>query len=338
MDALEFLEKGGKTWKKPIYVVAGDEEFLKRRTIAALQTLILGEGDPAFALSTYPGDKAEFASVRGELDTLPFLCEYRLVIIEQADTFVTKYRASLEKYVDAPATHGVLILEVKSWVKTTILAKKVPEASTLHCKAPPVYKLAAWCTAWAQKQYGKKLPAPAANLLVELVGAQMGVLDSEIDKLAVFAGGRSTIEQADVDALVGRSRSANVFKIMDAIGDGKPDEALKILSELFEAGESTIGILGALGFQIRKIAAAARLHKLGAGMDDALTRADVAAWPQARDAARKQMKHLGWNRLDSLYDWLIETDLGMKGGNPLPEQVQMERLIVRLARPPVARK
>ena len=45
------------------------------------------------------------------------------------------------------------------------------------------------------------------------------------------------------------------------------------------------------------------------------------------------MKYLGWNRLDKLFDWLLEVDQGMKGGSPLPDTVQLERLIVRLARP-----
>jgi hypothetical protein len=33
-----------------------------------------------------------------------------------------------------------------------------------------------------------------------------------------------------------------------------------------------------------------------------------------------------------LYDWLLETDQGMKGGSALPEPVQIEKLVVRLAR------
>lgn len=297
-----------------------------------LQTIVLGESDPSFALSSYSGDKADFAAIRSELDTLPFLSEARLVIVEQADPFVTKFRANLEKYVEKPATAGVLVLDVKSWPATTKLAKLVPETATIVCKAPPVYKLSAWCVEWAQKGHGKKLPANAANLLVELVGAQMGLLDSELEKLATYAGDKPAITLEDVDTLVGRSRSANVFKIMDAVADGKPKEALTILSELFEEGEAPLGILGALGAQLRRLGSAARLHKLGTPLEDAMDRAGIAKWPQARDSTRKQMKHLGWSRLDKLFDWLVEADQGMKGGSPLPEKLLLERFIVRLAR------
>ncbi len=333
MDALQFLDKGGKAKRQPIYVVTGDEDFLKRRALATLQTQILGDADPAFALSTYAGDKADFAAIRSELDTLPFLADCRLVIVEQADPFVTKFRSNLEKYVEKPAEKGVLVLEVKSWPSNTKLAKLVPDAATIVGKAPPAYKLPAWCVEWAKTAYGKKLAAPASQLLLEHVGPQMGLLDAELEKLAVYIGAKATIEAADVDLLVGRSRSANVFKIMDAVGEGKPKEALTILGELFEEGEAPIAILGALGSQIRRLALAARIHKQGTALEDAMDRAGVAKWPQARDSLVKQLRHLGWNRLDKLYDWLIECDQGMKGGSTLPENVLLERLIVRMARP-----
>lgn len=332
MDAMAFLDKGAKAKKQPVFVVTGDEDFLKRRVLHALQELVIGESDPSFALSSYPGDKADFAAIRGELDTLPFLCDTRLVIVEQADPFVTKHRTSLEKYVEKPATSGVLVLDVKSWPSNTKLAKLVPDSATFVCKGPAAFKLSSWCVAWAKQQYSKKISTNAAALLVELVGPQMGLLDSELNKLAVYAGYKPAIEQADVDALVGRSRAANVFKIMDAVGDGKPGVALNILSELFEEGEAELAVLGALGSQLRKLGMAARLHKLGRPLDDAMDEAGVAKWPQARDSTRKQMKHLGWGRLDQLYDWLIEADQGMKGGSQLPPKLMMERLIVRLAR------
>jgi DNA polymerase-3 subunit delta len=332
MDAMAFIGSTSKPKRQQVYVLAGDEDFLKRRVMAILQLLILGEADPSFALSTYSGDKAEFSAIRSELETLPFLSDRRLVVVDQADPFVTKYRQTLEKYVPEPAAAGVLVLDVKSWPTNTKLAKLVPEAATIVCKAPAAYKLTSWCVEWCRTTYGKKLSSAAAELLVELVGPQMGLLDSELDKLSIYANDRPGIELNDVDALVGRSRSANVFKIMEAVGDGKPGEALNILSELFEEGESPMMILGALGAQLRRLGMAARLNKRGVPLDDAMDRAGIAKWPQGRDSARKQMRHLGWNRLDKLFDWLVEIDQGMKGGSPLPDKLLFERFIVRMAR------
>src|SRR5262245_44485951 len=333
MDALTFIDKQGKARRQPYYVLSGDEDFLRRRVLALLQTVVLGDADPEFAVTTFPGDKTDFTTVRNELDSVSVFSDRRLVVIDKADPFVTKFRPQLEAYVASPSSAGVLVLDVKSFSATTKLAKAVPDAAHIVCRGPPEYRLPLWCVDWCQTHYGKKLTTPAAQMLVELVGPVMGVLDQELQKLKDFVGDRPAIDIPDVDELVGRSRGANVFRILDAVGEARPAAALKILSELFEQDEEPLRLLGAIGFQLRKLARAARMHKQGLPLEDALTKAGIPTWPQARDAARQQMKHLGWNRLDRLYDRLLETDSGLKGGSPLPDRLQIERLIVRLARP-----
>ena len=57
-----------------------------------------------------PGQKSALADVLDELFTLPFFSRRRLVIVEEADTFVTKHRKDLEAYVQAPSTSGTLVL------------------------------------------------------------------------------------------------------------------------------------------------------------------------------------------------------------------------------------
>src|SRR5262245_17289268 len=301
MDAFTFLDKAGKSKRQPIYVLLGDEDFLKRRVLAALVPPLIGEADADLAVTTYPGDKAEFSTVRNELDTIPFLSERRVLVIDQADPFVTRNRSALEKYAAAPSANAVLILDVKSWPGNTKLAKAIPDSATLECRAPKPFKLPQWCAEWAETQYGKKLGRSAAPRLVELVGAHMGVLDQELCKLANAIGDRHSIELKDVDELVGRSREANVFKIMDSVGDGKPVAALSILEELFEEGEEPIAILGALGSQLRQLARVARLYRQNQDVEAAMTEAGVHAyWQEKRDSVRKQLKHLGASRLDRL--------------------------------------
>src|SRR5262249_35864101 len=155
-----------------------------------------------------------FAKIKDELATLPFLSSRRLVVIDNADPFVTNYRSQLEKYVTQPAATGVLVLDVKTWPATTRLAKLLAD-TTISCKAPSAAKLPAWCGDWAKSKHGKPLSVPAAQLLVDLVGSDMGQLDQELGKLAAYVGQAPKIDVEDVDRLVGRSQTANAFKIFD---------------------------------------------------------------------------------------------------------------------------
>ncbi|MFO0809946.1 MAG: DNA polymerase III subunit delta [Gemmataceae bacterium] len=331
MDALAFLDKAAKSKPQPVYALAGDEAFLKRQVVAALERLLLGDADPAFALSSVPGDKAEWSTIRGELETMPFLGPRRVVVIDAADPFVTKYRPQLEKYVAAPAKHGVLILDVKSWPSNTKLAKALPDDATVLCKSPQSHRIAPWCVSWAKAGHGKKLDADAAGWLVELVGPEMGLLDQELAKLASYVGDRPTITRPDVDALVGRSRAAETFKIFDAIGGNKPAEALAILGRLLDAGEEPLKVLGAFSWQLQRLAKVGRLARLGRSVSAAFD--EVGVPPFARTGMEQQLRHLGQPRVAKLLDWLIETDLAMKSTDDLPERLLLERLVVRMARP-----
>lgn len=333
MDALAFLDKSAKPKRQPVVVLVGDEDFLKRRVRDRLIAAALGDADPAFAVSVYPGDKLDFSTVRNDLDTLPFLSPCRVVVVEAADTFVTANRPKLERYVEQPSAAGVLVLDVKAFPETTKLAKALPDAAKIACKAPPESKLADWCSGWAKVAHGKTLPADAAGLLVDLVGPAMGLLAQELDKLAVAVGDKPAITPDDVDKLVGRSKEADVFRILDAIGEGKPREALGLLGAAFADGEDPMGVFARLGSQLRKLAAVGRGLNDGLPLGPAMDAAKVPGWPKARQSAERQVRWLGRRRLDKLSGWLLDLDLGLKGGNPLPERVQLERLVVRLARP-----
>jgi DNA polymerase-3 subunit delta len=330
MDSLTFLDSPPKGDPLPLYVLHGDEDFLKAEVLKALRTRVFtGEGDE-FGQSTHAGDKATFAAVFDDLQTLSFFGGRRLVVVDNADSFVTRNRAVLEKTVGKMPPTGVLVLNVQSWPSNTRLYKLVDPASAIACKAPAAHRLPPWCTQWAKSRHGKQLTAQAAQLLVELVGPEMGQLDQELQKLAVYVGTRSRIDAEDVDRLVGRSRAENTFKIFDAIAEGRPSEALRIVERLFEQGEEPMRILGAFSYQLKRLAQAARLNQQGVPLTAALEQTGVA--PYAVKGCEQQMKHLGRRRLNRLYDWLLEIDQGLKGGSPLPPQTLFERLIVRLAR------
>jgi DNA polymerase-3 subunit delta len=329
MDSLAFLQKP-HTAPQPVYVLHGDEDFLKRQVLATLQTVVLGDEPSPLGLSRFAGDTATWATVHDELHTLPFLSPRRLIVIDNADPFVTRHRAALEKYMAQPAALGVLALDVKTWPANTRLAKLVPPAATLGCKALETQRLPPWCVTWAETRYGKTLAAGAARLLVELIGQDMGQLDQELAKLASYVGTAKTIEAKAVDQLVGRSRTENTWKIFDAIGTGRTGEALAILGRLFDQGDEPMKVLGAFSLQLRRLAQAAHLSARGASLSRALEQVGVP--PFAIKGCEQQLRHLGRERADRLYDWLVETNLGLRGGSQLPPRTLLERFVIRLAR------
>jgi DNA polymerase-3 subunit delta len=329
MEALSFLASP-KAKLGPLYVVHGDEPFLKRHVVRAVRKRALGEASDEQSVSLYPGDKATFAEVFDDLDTVPFFDPRRVVLVENADPFVSKYRGDLEtKLAHLPET-GVLILDVKTWASNTRLAKMIDNAATIVCKAPGSQYIGKWCSEWCAAQYQKQLPVPAASLLVDLVGPEMGLLDQEMLKLSIYVGARAKIDVEDVDKLVGNNRAADTWKIFDAVAAGNIQGAMGILERLFDQGEEPMRIIGAFSMQLRRLAQATRLTAQGISLGAAL--AQVGVPPFATRSAEAQMRHLGRRRLDRLYDWLLQMNMDLRGGSALPARTLFERFLLKLAR------
>ncbi len=328
MDALAFIEKATKTKPAALFALTGDEDFLKRQAQVKLVADMLDDADPEFAMTTFAGDVAVWSTIKSELDTLPFVGPRRVVLIEQADPFVTANRSQLEKYVAAEGNRGVLLLDVKSWPGNTKLAKATT-ATTIVAKAPERAKMRSWCQARAKSAYDSELANDAAEWLIELVGGGLGQIDQELAKLATFAGAGKKITRELVEKMVGRTRQAETFKIFDAIGSGQTAVALTILQRLYEQGEQPIALLGAFSWQLRRLGAVSRLARRSS-LPQAFDQLGVS--PFFRNGLEQQLRHLGRARMDRLYDWMIETDLAMKGSSPLAPELILERLVVKLAR------
>lgn len=339
LTALDYLTQPQKYAPRPVCVVFGDESFLKRQAILQLREAVLGGGDGDFSFTTFEGRAVELRDVLAELTTLAmFGSGKRLVLIDEADDFVGRYRAELEDYVAQPASGGVLVLELKTFPSNTRLFKAVAAGGLLiDCKAPDGAPLIRWLVQWAKQTHQVLLPQTAAEMLVDLVGPELGLLDQELAKLALLAGKDKKITAEMVTQSVGSWRAKTTWEMLDAVMDGNARAALMQLDRLLAAGEQPVGLLGQISASLRRYAAATRLILQGEAtgrriaLRQALEQAGVRSFVLQK--AERQLRRLGRNRGARLYRWLLEADLDLKGASALPPRLTLERLIIRLAAP-----
>jgi len=339
LSAIDYLAKPTAYPCPPVSVLFGDEPFLHRQVLVHLRREVLGQEDGEFSFSAFEGGRAVLADVGEELSTVAmFGPARRLVLVEEADDFVTRYRAELEDYVAAPSRCGVLVLQVKSWPANTRLAKAVAATGlAIACAAPTGAKLAGWVGDWARRAHQVELDRAAAEQLVELVGPEMGLLDQELAKLAAAAGTGGKVTLETIAQMVGTWRAKTTWEMLDAALDGHPREALAQLDRLLLAGENPIALLGQIAASLRRFAAATRLvlQAEAAGrrpaLAPALEQAGVKRFVLGK--AEQQLRRLGRRRGSQMYRWLLETDLALKGDSRLPPRLLLENLLVRLAAP-----
>ncbi|MBN1588039.1 MAG: DNA polymerase III subunit delta [Pirellulales bacterium] len=339
IDALDYLAKPGQHPAVGVCVTFGDDPFLARQVLASLRAEVLGEEDAEFSLSTFEGRAAELGDVLGELATMAmFGGGRRLIVVDQADPFVTRYRAELEDYVARPSTAGVLVLQLKSFPSNTRLYKAVAASGlVVNTNAPPAGKLARWVTAWAKQAHQAKITSAAAETLIELVGPELGLLDQELAKMALSVAGGEPITPEVVGRMVGSWRAKTTWDMLDAALAANVPEALAQLDRLLLAGETPIAILGQISASLRRLAAATRLvlKTEAAGrrpaLGPALEQAGVKRF--VLEKTQRQLRQLGRHRGARLYPALLQADLDLKGASSLAPRLILERLILWLAAP-----
>jgi DNA polymerase III subunit delta len=332
MHAFEFLRSPGKAGSRPIYAVSGDDAYLRDESLKAIARLALGADADDLSVTRFSGDDASLHDVFDELRTLPFLAKCRVVIVDGADPFVTAHRKELEAYAEKPASSGVLVLSVKSWPGNTKLAKLVEKVGLpIDCKPPDERELPAWLIQLARSQSKAKLEDDAARLLVELVGPEVGLLASEVEKLAVYVGEKALIRREDVARMVGAGRVEKIFAIVDDATTGKGREALADLDHLLGSGDHPIKIIAGMTYSLQKVHHAGQLRRARVELGEACQRAGIH--PKGTEKTGRQHAHLGPGRVDRLPELLLQADLDLKGDSQLPPRVILERLLVQLARP-----
>jgi len=338
LHAIDYLKEPDKYSPKPVCVAYGDDLFLRRQVMLRLRHAVLGDDEGDFSLTSFEGPTAQFREVVGELMTLAMFGSRRLVVVDEADEFVSRNREALEEYVAQPGRSGILLLDVKSWPGTTRLYKAVDaQGLAVDCGAPAGVKLTRWLCDWAKQSHKSQLALNAADSLVELVGPELGLLDQELAKLALMAGNDRKITLEMIRRMVGGWRAKTAWAMLDLALDGNVTEALRQIDRLLASpGEAPIGVLAQISAALRRLAAATRLilQAEAAGRRTSVGAAlQQAGVKFALDKAEHQLRRLGRQRGSQLYRWLLAADLDLKGDSQMPPRLILERLIVRLAAP-----
>jgi DNA polymerase III subunit delta len=353
IHALDYLEQSPAA-TAAVTVLFGTEWVLRQMVLTRIRKALLGEQEdtPYHALD---GEELPWRDVADELATKSlFQTEsQRLIVVRDADNFVSENRAALEKYTAHPSRHAVLILLVSSFPATTRLYKqivkdhlaidcRVPEKSAGSRKVPDEQRIVRWLSAHAKAAHGVNLPRAVAELLCDMVGADMSRMDQELAKLSAFAAPADKITTDMVIELVGGWRAKTAWEMIDAALDGDAGPALEQLDRLLRAGEHPIALLAQMSWSLRQMAAATRIiqrsERQGKRLPlrSALQEAGVGNWQGKLEKGEKNLRQVGRHRGAQLYRWLVEADLSLKGSHSPDKRARwvLERLLLRLAKQP----
>lgn len=193
---------------------------------------------------------------------------------------------------------------------------------------------------WVAKRaasYGAIFEPNAIAPLIERLGVNwpndgstspspLWALDSEIAKLAIYAGTRP-ITTGDIESTVSDNQPGNIFMLVDAVIAMQTGKAIKEVDRLLDSGSSISYILSMIARQARMIAITHQLTHDGIPRGEwgghLGTRSDYAI-----QKTSEQARKLGPESVRTLYRLILDTDIVIKTST-LPESVAITELIAK---------
>ena len=263
----------------PLTLLCGEDEFTVKQHARQLYQTWTGElggldHEIIEATVSNSGEAlAVMARLRESLQTLPFFGSGKVIWLRDCNFLGDERVASAQAVTEALAG---LAEELKtfSWqgVRLLISAGKVDKRKTFYKtldKIGTVETCAGWSADdkdWANRaemaaraalrERQKDITEEALADLVNRVGPHPRLLDSEIEKLCLYAGKRQQIESGDVAAVCARNKTARAFALGDALGDRDLPRLLRRLDEelweiKFDPRKSEIGLLYGMIAKVR---------------------------------------------------------------------------------------
>ncbi|MEO1616441.1 MAG: DNA polymerase III subunit delta [Planctomycetota bacterium] len=305
---------------------------------------LIGDAD----VKEFEGKGIRWSDVRDELATASLfdMGDARTVTIRDADKFVSDHRKELEGYLAKPSSSTRLVLQFDSLASNTKIYKALDKDHTLLCCSPETGKKSGvtatvrrkFLTDFVASRHQTKLNNAAADALVEMLGEDIGFLDTEIAKLALYLEPGETITEPLVREVVAGWQGKTIWQITEAIASGDAAEALKQLDKLMAGGQPAIALLPQIAWSLRRLGLATAAHMAAERrgsrpkLEDSLERAGVRSFEVSR--VMGDLRRMKRDKASQLLGWLLDADLRLKGTHSADgrDRFLLEQFVTRLAR------
>ena len=316
----------------PVYLLTGEDLYRKNLIITQIRRAVNPDEFNSFEDHT---DKADLSEVLALVNTPPVFAPARLVVLHDIEKLRKDPKEALLRYLENPLETTTLVLthnDSKKMKTEKALAEACAAAGQV-CNFDELKNddLSSWVRAQA-RQKGMEFSFDAVDLLCNLVGGELGALENELEKLALYVLDRTdkTVSAQDVLASVGFSKEQNPFELSNAITACDKKRALALVDKLLEDGEEPVAVLGKMTYPILKMARIKRLSQGGMSAGEIAKAAGLMFWESrlvnnARNFPSVKVFEQTLNRL-------IDADMSLKSSSVTEPKIVLKGILLTLFR------
>lgn len=308
---------------KPVYLIYGEESFLKSSYKKKLKEAVTG-GD-TMNYNYFEGKGLDVNELISLADTMPFFAEKRLILVEDSGFFKTSQDTLTDYLPSIPDTTCLVFVE-EAVDKRSRLYKRVNELGhAADMKRQDTSQLARWAGS-ILSQNGRKITSATMNFFLECTGDDMENIRMELDKLISYTLGSDVVTTEDVEAITTIQVTNKIFDMMTAIVTRRTKQAMDLYEDLLTLKEPPMRILFLIARQFNQLLLVKELVEGGYGKDVIASKLKVPPFvagkmiPQAKVFTKEQIL--------SYVTGCVEAEEAVKTGR-LADRLAVEFLIVK---------
>lgn len=308
---------------KPMYLLYGDEAFLRNSYKNKLKEAIIGDDTMNFAY--FEGKGLDVDELIRLADTMPFFTERRLIIVEDSGFFKTASEPLVRYLPDMPDTTCLLFVESEV-DKRSKLFKKVKE---LGYAAEMTRQNAAQLSRWAGgilAKEGRKITSRTMELFLSMTGDDMENIRMELEKLISYTMGRDVITDEDVKAICTVQVTNRIFDMVSAIVTRQTRKAMDLYEDLLALKEPPMRILFLIARQFNQLLQVKEL--MGKGLDKGTIASKLKMQPFVVGKVMPQARQFSREEILSYVNTCVEAEEAVKSGK-LQDRLAVELLITK---------
>jgi DNA polymerase-3 subunit delta len=309
---------------QPVYLLYGEEEYLKNQYKNRLRQAILPEDD-TMNFSFYEGKGLDVRVLIDQAETMPFFAEHRLILVERSGLFKSA-AGELADYLVQMPRETILIFVENEVDKRSRLFKTVKQIGRIvEMSRQEERTLQSWIMGILKKEQ-KNITRDAMTAFLEMAGDDMENISNELEKLLSYTIGRDSIELQDVQAVCTVTTESRVFEMIRAVAEKQQKQALDLYYDLLALKEPPMRILFLIARQFNQLLLLKDLSEQGLGSAEIAKKAGLAPFIAKKSLAQASRFTIG--ELRQAVEDCVEAETAVKTGR-LGDSLAVELLIVR---------
>jgi DNA polymerase-3 subunit delta len=328
----EFLKELSNLKPAPLFLILGQEFYLKDKVHKALIEKFTTPGSEDFDLVTFYGDNCETENVIEQLEMMPFMSKHRIIILKNFDELKVSGKNLIAEYVSNPVNSSILILTAEKPDERSKSAKVINEqAISIICRPPyNAEDIARWLRNELREQ-NYEMNNDSINLFANSIETDYLIAANELEKLIIYTKNTGKITIEDVKESVGKSKTDSVFDLQNALGNRNLKQALQVLENMLANNESAVFIITMLTRFFSQLWKIKALQKKNISDSEITNRYLPEVYSKFRSGYLKYAKNYQIRSIRKAFSLLLQADIDSKSLNT-KEEIIMETLIYNLCK------